>query len=57
MFHVDEADRQVLETGKTANLTEHVAKSGFGAATAHSCKFAAELDGKKCLFGVAVLIE
>jgi len=49
-------DREVLETGKTANVEEYAAKTAFGSVKTCSCKFAAELDGKKCLFAVVVLM-
>ena len=50
-------DRQVLETGKTLCQKTHIAESPRGAVDLSYCKFVAELDGKKCTFGVSFIIE
>jgi len=47
-------DRQALETGESLNVTERVPRIDGKQEEARVCKFAAELDGKKCLFGVAI---
>jgi PAS domain-containing protein len=49
------ADRRVLETGKTQFIHEYVDEPGKGKITLNVCKFAEELDGNKCAFGISVI--
>ncbi|MEB3322339.1 MAG: PAS domain-containing protein [Synechococcaceae cyanobacterium] len=50
-------DRKVLESGKTEYLHEYVQKSSNGQATLNVCKWAGELDGQKCCFGISFVID
>ena len=50
-------DKQVLETQKTLCGQVHIAESSHGAANLSYCKFAGELDGKKCTLGVSFIVE
>jgi PAS domain-containing protein len=50
-------DKQVLETGKTSNIHEYVQQSRHGEATLNVCKWAGDLDGRKCCFGISFIIE
>jgi PAS domain-containing protein len=50
-------DRKVLESGKTEYLHEYVQKSRHGQATLNVCKWAGELDGRKCCFGISFVIN
>jgi PAS domain-containing protein len=50
-------DRQVLESGKTSYIHEYVQQSHHGEATLNVCKWAGDLDGRKCCFGISFIIE
>ena len=50
-------DRQVLETGTTSFIHEHVQKSRHGDATLNVCKWAGDLDGERCCFGISFIID
>jgi PAS domain S-box-containing protein len=50
-------DRQVLESGKTSFIHEHVQRSRDGEATLNVCKWAGDLDGKSCCFGISFIID
>ncbi len=52
-----QADKQVWETGEPDFTHEYVDKSGHGKATLNVCKFPAELDGEKRVFGVSFIID
>ena len=52
-----EADNKVLETGKTQYIHEYVDDSSKGKVTLNVCKFAGELDGQKCAFGISFVID
>ena len=49
-------DKEVLESGESQNLHEHVDLSGIGNTTLSVCKFVSELEGKKCLFGIGFFL-
>ena len=48
-------DREVLETGKTFKGQESATLPSGEMVTALACKFVGELDGKKCLIGIAIM--
>ena len=48
-------DRQVLETGQTLKIQESVKLPSGETISAQACKFVGDLDGKKCLFGFAII--
>ena len=50
-------DKQVLETGKTSYIHEFVQQSRHGEATLNVCKWAGDLDERKCCFGISFIIE
>lgn len=50
-------DRRVMESGQTEYLHEYVQQSQQGQATLNVCKWAGELDGKKCCFGISFVIS
>ena len=53
---LQEHDRKVLESGTTEYIHEHVRKSADGDATLNVVKWAGELDGVRCTFGVSFVI-
>jgi PAS domain S-box-containing protein len=50
-------DKKVLETGKTEYLHEFVQKSVDGEETLNVVKWAGELDGVPCTFGISFTIK
>ena len=50
-------DRKVFESGKTEYLHEHVQQSHHGEATLNVVKWAGELDGVPCTFGISFVID
>jgi PAS domain-containing protein len=50
-------DKQVLETGETSFIREHVQQSSRGDARLNVCKWVGNLDGKRCCFGISFVIE
>ena len=50
-------DKQVLATGKTSFIHEHVQQSVQGNATLNVCKWVGDLDGKRCCFGISFIIK
>ena len=50
-------DRQVLETGKTSYIHEHVRQSVHGDASLNVCKWVGDLDGQRCCFGISFIID
>ena len=50
-------DKHVLDTGKTINLQERINLPGKGELTGNVCKFAATIDGQKCLFGMSIQLD
>ena len=52
-----EADKRVLETGKTQYIHEYVYESGKGTLKLNVCKFVGEFEGEKCAFGISFVID
>lgn len=50
-------DRQVLDSGQTEYLHEHVQKSADGDATLNVVKWAGDLDGTPCTFGISFIVK
>lgn len=50
-------DRKVLESGATEYLHEYVQKSSDGHATLNVVKWAGDLDGTPCTFGISFIIK
>lgn len=54
---LNENDRAALSGGEPVNTTESSELPGKGTVGARVCKFPIELDGKRCLMGVAVYMD
>ena len=52
-----EADKEVLNTGKTQYIHEYVDEDGKGRIKLNVCKFAGVFEGEKCAFGISFKIE
>ncbi len=52
-----EADKKVLETGKTQYIHEYVDESSSGRKKLNVCKFAEQFEGERCAFGISFEIE
>lgn len=52
-----EADKKVLETGKTQYIHEFVDEAGRGRIKLNVCKFAAEYEGNMCAFGISFEVK
>ena len=54
---LNENDRAAMSGGEPVNTTESSVLPGKGRVGARVCKFPIELEGKKCLMGVAVYMD
>ena len=52
-----EADREVLDSGKTQYIHEFVDEAGRGRIKLNVCKFAEDFEGKKCAFGISFEVK
>lgn len=50
-------DKQVLDSGEPVTTPEHVKLVGIGEVTGDICKFPATIDGKRCVMGIALLLD
>lgn len=51
------ADKHALSSGKAQTFKEHVKTSSGKTLISNTCKFPADIDGQKYLFGIAVITE
>ena len=54
---LNENDRLAMNSGKPVNITESSDIPGKGRVGGRVCKFPANVDGKRCLMGVALLFD
>lgn len=54
---LNENDRLAMSSGKPVNLTESSNIPSMGIVGGRVCKFPAIVDGKRCLIGVALLLD
>ena len=52
-----EADKEVLDTGKTQYIHEFVDESGRGRIKLNVCKFAEDFEGERCAFGISFEVK